>query len=209
MGIYKDYGWEQWPEYPWMSYQFRRTLGETQEGGGSVSECLQAASRMIPGDRESWHNEWMRVAAKNHERGVEAESVGHFVTARSAYLRACGYYRSAEFWLEPDDPRRLATFLQCETCFQAASVYFGHETSRVEIPYEGSFLSAYFIRSRFQSSNTPVLIAFGGLDSFKEELYFMLGNGALDGTWHLMSSGRWTWSRSSASKAEVDNQIRL
>lgn len=40
-----------------MSYQFRRGLGETQEGGGAVSECFQAACRMIPGDADSWHVE--------------------------------------------------------------------------------------------------------------------------------------------------------
>ena len=39
-----------WPEHPWLSHQFRRSLGETQEGGGSVSEIFLAASRMIPGD---------------------------------------------------------------------------------------------------------------------------------------------------------------
>ena len=48
-GVYQPYGWHHWPKYPWMSYQFRRALGETQEGGGAVSECFLAASRMIPG----------------------------------------------------------------------------------------------------------------------------------------------------------------
>ena len=62
---FEPYGWHHWPEYPWLAYQFRRGLGETQEGGGTVSECFQAASRMIPGDKESWHREWMRVADRN------------------------------------------------------------------------------------------------------------------------------------------------
>lgn len=180
MGEYKDYGWEQWSDYPWMSYQFRRALGETQEGGGSVSECLQAAARMVPGDRESWHEEWKRIADRNRERGHQEEAAGHFVTARACYLRACDYYRSAEFWLDSDDPRRLKTFSECEACFQAASPYFDHEAVRVEIPYENTFLPAYFMRSRFAPVISPVLIAFGGLDSFKEEVYFMLGRGALE-----------------------------
>ena len=47
---YEPFGWHHWPEHPWLSYQFRRGLGETQEGGGSVSEVMQAGSRMIPGD---------------------------------------------------------------------------------------------------------------------------------------------------------------
>jgi hypothetical protein len=43
---YEPFGWHHWPQFPWMSYQFRRALGETQEGGGAVSECFLAASRV-------------------------------------------------------------------------------------------------------------------------------------------------------------------
>ena len=32
---YEPFGWHHWPEHPWLSYQFRRGLGETQEGGGT------------------------------------------------------------------------------------------------------------------------------------------------------------------------------
>jgi hypothetical protein len=45
---YEPFGWHHWPEHPWLAYQFRRGLGETQEGGGSASEVMQAGSRMIP-----------------------------------------------------------------------------------------------------------------------------------------------------------------
>ena len=41
--------------------------------GGAVSEMFLAASRMIPGDYESWHVEWMRTADRNWARGIEAE----------------------------------------------------------------------------------------------------------------------------------------
>src|ERR1700748_1943590 len=51
---YEPFGWHHWPEHPWLSYQFRRGLGETQEGGGGVSEGLQAASRMIPREPATW-----------------------------------------------------------------------------------------------------------------------------------------------------------
>ena len=71
---FEPYGWHHWPEHPWLAYQFRRGLGETQEGGGTVSECFQAASRMIPGDKESWHREWMRVADRNEARGRSEEA---------------------------------------------------------------------------------------------------------------------------------------
>ena len=106
---YEPFGWHHWPDHFFMSYQFRRGLGETQEGGGSVSECFQAASKMIPGDLESWHTEWMHVANRNLQRGDDAHQRGHIRSAMNAWLRAVDYYRSAEFWLEHDDPRRLAT----------------------------------------------------------------------------------------------------
>ena len=70
---YEPFGWHHWEDQFFLSYQFRRALGETQEGGGAVSECFQAASRMKP-DLESWHREWLIVAKRNDSRGDEAEA---------------------------------------------------------------------------------------------------------------------------------------
>ncbi len=177
---YEPFGWHHWPEHPWMSYQFRRALGETQEGGGAVSECFQAASRMVPGDQESWHVEWTRVAERNRIRGDEAEAAGNINTAMTCWLRAVDYYRQAEFWLLPDDPRRLETFTKCESCFQKAIQYFVPAGETVQIPYEdGTHLFGYFLRAPYDVAKQPAIISFGGLDSFKEELLYMVGNGML------------------------------
>lgn len=177
---YEPYGWHHWPQHPWMSYQFRRALGETQEGGGTVSEAFLAASRMVPGDKESWHVEWLRVADNNARRGEEAERAGHIQTAMNCWLRAADMYRSAEFWLEPDDPRRLSTFDKCEAATHRFLAYYRPRGEAVEIPYEnGKTLFAYFLRAPCEVARQPVLIAFGGLDSFKDELWFMVGRGAL------------------------------
>lgn len=178
---FEPFGWHHWPEHPWLSYQFRRVLGETQEGGGAVSECFQAAARMIPGDEESWYREWLRVADRNRVRGDLAESEGNIITARACWLRATDYYRSAEFWLAPNDVRRLETFDRCEEVFQKAGRYFEVPLEVVEVPYEdGAHLDAYFLGTPRGEGPQPVLIAFGGLDSFKEELLFMSARGALE-----------------------------
>jgi dienelactone hydrolase len=175
---YEPFGWHHWPEHFFMSYQFRRALGETQEGGGAVSECFQAASRMKPGDADSWHVEWLRVAERNDSRGDAEEKAGHIRTAMNCWLRAADYYRSAEFWLLPDDPRRLATFDKCERASRKWLRYLGGEV--VEIPYEnGVSLPAYFVKNKSIKEKQPVLISFGGLDSFKDELWFMTGHGAV------------------------------
>jgi dienelactone hydrolase len=177
---YEPYGWHHWPEHPWLAYQFRRGLGETQEGGGAVSEVFQAASRMIPGDLESWHKEWKHIADRNWTRGSEAESKSHIRTAMNCFLRAADYYRQAEFFLKPDDPRRLPTFERMEACSHQFLKFLNPPGEIVDIPYEnGVPICAYFVRSPHPVAKQPVLICMGGLDSIKDEMWFMQAKGAL------------------------------
>jgi hypothetical protein len=176
---FEPYGWHHWPEYPWLAYQFRRGLGETQEGGGTISECFQAASRMIPGDKESWHREWMHVADRNESRGRSEERAGHIRTAMNCYLRAVDYYRQAEFHLKPDDPRRLPTFTKMESCSHRFLGLLNPPGQALQIPYEGKTLYAYFVRAPFPGDRMPCLICMGGLDSIKDEMWFMQAHGAL------------------------------
>jgi pimeloyl-ACP methyl ester carboxylesterase len=177
---YEPFGWHHWPEHPWLAYQFRRGLGESQEGGGSVSEIMQAGSRMIPGDLESWHVEWMRIAERNWKRGLAEEAAGHIRTAMNCFLRAADYYRQAEFHLDPDDARRLPTFEMMEACSHKFISYLNPPGEVVEIPYEpGKPICGYFIRAPFPGERLPVLICMGGLDSIKDEMWFMQAHGCL------------------------------
>jgi len=177
---YEPFGWHHWPEHPWLAYQFRRGLGETQEGGGTVSECFLAASRMIPGDYESWHREWMVIADQNFRRGVDEEKAGHIRTAMNCWLRAADYYRQAEFYLPPEDPRRLATFTKMERSSHGFLRHLQPPGEVLEIPYlDGQTLYAYFVRAPFAVERQPCLISMGGLDSIKDEMWFMQAHGAL------------------------------
>src|SRR6185312_14600216 len=177
---YEPYGWHHWPEHPFMSYQFRRGLGETQEGAGAVSECFQAASRMIPGDKESWFTEFKRIADRSLLRGDTSLTEGHIRTAQNCWLRAAGYYRQAEFWLAADDPRRLAIFEQMEACSKKFLSWLVPAGQPVDIPYEnGAALCGYFVSAPFAIERQPVLISMGGLDSIKDEMWAMQAHGAL------------------------------
>ena len=180
---YEAFGWHHWPEHPWMSYQFRRGLGETQEGGGSVSEIFQAGSRMVPGDKESWHAEWLRIADRNFQRGQAEEKAGHVRTAMNCFLRAADYYRQAEFWLLPEDPRRLATFIKMEQSSHGFLRHLDPPGEVVDIPFSSNGVDGkmygYFVRTPLPGVRHPVLICMGGLDSIKDEMWFMQAHGAL------------------------------
>ncbi len=177
---YEPYGWHHWPASPWFSYQFRRGLGETQEGGGAVSEVFQAASRIDPTSEESWHKEWKHIADRNFDRALDAESKNHIVTASNCFKRAADYYRQAEFFLLPKDPRRLETFTLMEKSSYGYLKYLNPPGEIVDIPYEnGATLPAYFVRAPFPGDKLPVLICMGGLDSIKDEMWFMQAHGCL------------------------------
>ena len=177
---YEPFGWHHWPQSPWFSYQFRRGLGETQEGGGAVSEVFQAASRIDPTSEESWHVEWKRIADRNFERAQTEELAGHIRTAMNCFMRAADYYRQAEFFLQPEDPRRLATFTKMEESSHGFLRHLNPAGEVINIPYEnGATLPAYFVRAPFPIAKQPVLICMGGLDSIKDEMWFMQAHGCL------------------------------
>jgi dienelactone hydrolase len=177
---YEPFGWHHWPQSPWFSYQFRRGLGESQEGGGAISEIFQAASRIDPASEESWHQEWKRIGDRNFERARAEERANHIRTAMNCYMRAAGYYRQAEFFLQPDDPRRLQTFTRMEHSSAGYLRLLNPAADILEIPYEnGATLPAYFVRAPFPVAKQPVLICMGGLDSIKDEMWFMQAHGCL------------------------------
>ena len=145
------------------------------------ARCSRPRSRMIPGDLESWHAEWKRIADRNWTRGLDEEAAGHIRTAMNCFLRAADYYRQAEFHLEPDDPRRLPTFEAMEACShkficlpqsarRGASIFPMRTASRS---------AAISSARRFRASRLPVLICMGGLDSIKDEMWFMQAHGCL------------------------------
>ena len=98
----------------------------------------------------------------------------------NCFLRAADYYRQAEFHLEPDDPRRLPTFEHMEACSHKFLQYLNPRGEIVEIPDEnGVSLCGYFVRAPFPGDKLPVLICMGGLDSIKDEMWFMQPHGCL------------------------------
>jgi dienelactone hydrolase len=170
-GVYLPGGWMQWPEHPELGFQFRRVLTAAPEGGSTISECFQAANRIDPGDLESWYREWQRLGDVSTARATKAQVEGHRQTARANWLRAANYFRSSEFFLQVEDPRRMATFDKIEDCSHHALALMTPAGEIVKVAYEGgAHVDAYFLRAPGAVERTPVVICFGGLDQYKDEL---------------------------------------
>ena len=170
----EDVEWVKQTGHRGWSFQIIRLISQSHFGGGQFSEVHEAARRIRYGDDESWVDEWTRLGERLESMAAEAEQNGHFTTARDRYLRASNYYRTGEFFVRPDDPRKLQTYDRGIECFQKAGRYFRPPLERVLVPYEGTTLPGYFFPARNAPSEpTPAVIFFGGSDSTAEELYFL------------------------------------
>lgn len=169
-GGYAAGGWMQYPGNLDFSFQFVRALASAQDGAATVGECFLTAGRIPEGDYEAWHREWLKIGDVNRRRAEEAEAAGHILTAKANWMRACNYYRTAEYFLDHDDPRRLETFDKVEACGHRWLGLMTPKGEVVQIPYggKGEFLYAYFLPAPVEGP-APAMIAFGGLDEFKDE----------------------------------------
>lgn len=140
---------------------------------------MTTAARIRKGDFESWHTEWSRTASN-------AETLAHKVfegnsphNAREFFLRASNYYRTAEFFLSPHDPRRVATWEKSRANFGQAIALMTPKVEQVRIPYEDTTLPGYFYRVDDSGTPRPTVLSLGGFDSTGEELYFFNAAAAL------------------------------
>jgi dienelactone hydrolase len=159
----------QWPDNEDYSLQFMRVLGAAQEGGSTVSECFLTASRIVPGDDESWYRAWTAVADSNKARGDAALEAGHLHSALGNWLRASNYYRAAEVFLKLDDGRRADAL---ERMRASSYLVVSHQPSGgelVRIPcFDDGFVEAYFLPAP-GATKSPVVICVGGPGHFKDE----------------------------------------
>jgi pimeloyl-ACP methyl ester carboxylesterase len=130
---------------PSINYQLNRLLP-----GADFAEVEAAGSRIT--GLESWRATMLELAI-NAER-------------QSRWLHGSSYYRAAEFYMLPGDPRKAHANARFIELFDAATADLPLE--RTVVPYAGGALPAL----RMQAGSTPrdTLVVHGGFDSYMEEL---------------------------------------
>jgi hypothetical protein len=155
--------------------QFLRTLAKVPWFQAEIGECIATATRITNGDEESWYQEWTAIAQQVRERAEEALAKGHHRTAMERFLRAGEYHREAFFWHRDDAnaERRLRSYRDQRDCFRQAMAHLPHHVEVVDIPFDGTFLSGYFVRPAGADPTVPrrTLVAPGGYDGTAEEMW--------------------------------------
>lgn len=152
-------------------FQLMRTMGYSICQMADTNECLVTAHRIKEGDVESWYNQWHTLAERTHNIAEQCMKDGHQVSAYSAFLRACNYYRASDFYLHGTqaDPRIRNAGRKSRACFAQALTLTQHSISHVQIPYENIMLPGYLYR--VDDKQRPTLIVQTGFDGTQEELY--------------------------------------
>lgn len=162
--------------YRW-SAALAGVLGSAPFGGaeiGEVDEVGRELSRAV-GDDDAWFAAWEAMGEKVRENGESEVASRHRLSGAASFLRACNYYLIGERFRLPKDGRGLEAFRKGVECFERFAELTDSPTlERVEIPYEGTSLPAYFVRPIGRVEPWPCVVFFDGLDITKE-LQFLRG----------------------------------
>ena len=120
-------------------------------------------------DPELWASEWSRVAEAYEQKGAELEQSGKFKEARDAYIQAYAYYATGRY-PTPHTPGKMACFHKSLRMYEKAGKYFDPVLERVEVPFGDAKIPIY-VRVPQNGQKHPIVINFGGIDSFKAESY--------------------------------------
>lgn len=145
--------------------------GMVAYGAAAMAEIDQITRRLKARAGETeldkvWMEEWSREADRVAKIGDEADAAGNTITAGNQYMRAGNYYYSAERFIPPGEAK-LAIYAKALRCYQGAMARLHPDIERVEVPYEGTSLPAWFVKGRGLGKR-PTVVLFDGMDNAKE-----------------------------------------
>lgn len=134
----------------------------------------QVLERLSSTDREEWADAFSAVAEPYEERARLAAEKGDDKTAAANWRLAYGFYRAARY-PAPNSPGKQRAYRRSQECFLELAAYGDPPLQRVRIPFngrpgEGHEIIGYLrVPNSAERGRHPLIIIWGGIDSFKEE----------------------------------------
>jgi hypothetical protein len=156
-------------------------LGNSRYGVGDPGKLLTLTSKIKPGDFESAWAAYRLAGQESLALAQLAAKKRHNVSAREAYLAAAGYFSGALcFGDSTGNPERmLACWQDYALCWAAAAELFDPPIEPLEIPYEGTSLTGWFLRADNSRRRRPLVIIHNGADGLEVGSYVLGAAGAL------------------------------
>lgn len=151
-------------------HQALRALNQAAAQGADINEVLEATSHIKAGDAQGWYQTWTALGDRNLAR---ANATHDTRSKGEALLRAHTYYLRSEFFLSPNDPKRIDSFGRNRKAFYDGLDTLGVAHEKIPVPFEGHQLNAVFYPAA-APAHAQLIVFCGGSDTTLEELYFFL-----------------------------------
>lgn len=123
-------------------------------------------------ERDRWAEVWSALASPHEARAAKAEASGDAATAAREYTLAYEYWRVARY-PAPNSPKKREAYVASQQLYLKAAQYLDPPLERVHMPFDGrpgeGDYSVGDLRNPRRRNPSPVVIIWGGIDSFKEE----------------------------------------
>ncbi len=155
-------------------------LGNMKYGGAEVGEIYRVASRIVERDPMSWGKEWTAEGVRVEDLAAKLLEQGHKISARSAFLRAFTYYRTANVFYGPGETQTemIRTFESLQSCFKKFGELADTPIEMVQVPYtkgakyENKTMRGYSFLASDDGKKRPTVIFLNGAESMSEDAYF-------------------------------------
>ena len=150
------------------SQSFMSIIDMAAWGAAAMGEVDQVGRRLRlrEGDNEAWFEEWHAMGEEMQRKAEAARDANHQLTAGTYYLHAGVYLLYAERFIPPSD-RKFQSYRRAMNCFEEGFKRRYPNVERVEVPYQGKTLPAYFMKAP-GGDRRPTVVCFDGLDLCKE-----------------------------------------
>jgi pimeloyl-ACP methyl ester carboxylesterase len=180
----KDAGNSRFFRDPSYNFEAMRVLNDVAAVGGDNGEAFEAIAGITGGDADGWYRSWAAVGDRTVDlakRTTNARDKGN------ALLRAQTYYRTAEFFLAPEDSRRVEVFKKGVSSFYDGLEILKVAHERIAVPFGQNHLNAVYYPGPPGAEVRPLLVVVGGYDSTLEELYLGVGPAAYQHGYSLLT----------------------
>lgn len=154
-----------------LSIEMGARIGEIEEMCAPLQEAAKAPDAA---GTMAFRQTWVTMADKLIGLADEDQARGRTISAGDKLIRAANYLLTAERLQAHGSEGRMALYQRFLQSFSKGLKLTGSRCRRVEIPYEGTHLSALYVLPEGVEGPAPILVQVNGLDSTKE-MKFLVG----------------------------------
>ncbi len=156
-----------------MDFMLNWAIGVSQIIGMAPSQIFYAVDNMKDGDPVGWRKGFQNEGDYQIAQAQKSIDTKQWLIASQFYVGAAYAYRAALQYTNPMLDEFNEYVLKMEKAFQQGIELLNVPMRPIEIPFEDTTLSGYFLEH--DKEDRPVVIMVGGGDTFREDLFYFAG----------------------------------